>query len=95
MMYKTKPKPVTIVSFDEFVKYGLSVSKNTVNGMPWSFEYSGLSVTHETDSCYILSDYWTKMNFISGNFLVIDESGDAFLIDKETLEKEYELVEPK
>lgn len=92
MKYKTKPNIVNIVSFDELVEYGITHGANIVNNMPWSFEYCGLTVTHERNDCYILSDGWTTTYFIRENLLVVDESGDVFIIDKNTLEKEYELV---
>ena len=28
-------------------------SDNIVEGLPWSFEYEGFAVSHETDDCYI------------------------------------------
>jgi hypothetical protein len=43
------------MSFDEFVEYGINAGGNVVNGMPWSFVYSGHSISHENDDCYLIT----------------------------------------
>ena len=43
-----------IYTFDEFVEYGRLNGGNIVNGMPWSFEFNGYSVSHENDDMYII-----------------------------------------
>lgn len=45
------------VTFGELIAHGRNVTppNQLINGMPWSFLYKGLSVTHETDICYLIS----------------------------------------
>jgi len=43
-----------LVTFDEFVQYGIDHGANIVNGMPWSFIFNGHAVTHETDDLYLI-----------------------------------------
>jgi len=49
------------ITFDALVAHGLERCKaegreyNIVNGMPWSFDFHGIDVTHENDNCYLLN----------------------------------------
>ena len=43
-----------LVTFDEFVQYGIDHGANVVNGMPWSFMFNGHAVTHENDDLYLI-----------------------------------------
>jgi len=43
-----------LVTFDEFVQYGIDHGANVVNGMPWSFIFNGHAVTHENDDLYLI-----------------------------------------
>lgn len=41
--------------FEQLVEHGLKQpGANIVNGMPWSFDFHGLPVTHESDRCYLI-----------------------------------------
>lgn len=54
------PKPVAALptyTFDEFVQYGRDNGGNIVRGMPWSFKFHGIAVTHENDQCYRLGTF--------------------------------------
>lgn len=44
---------IEAITFDELVAHGRTQTEDT-NGMPWSFEYEGHVITHETDDCYII-----------------------------------------
>jgi hypothetical protein len=46
----------TRTTFDQLVQYGRDNGANIVNGMPWSFSFAGLPVTHENDRLYLVSD---------------------------------------
>ncbi len=56
MKYRNKPVLVEVeaVTFEELVEHGRQSGANTVNGMPWSFTFSGFPITHETDDCYLI-----------------------------------------
>lgn len=43
------------ITFEELIEYGRNNGANTVNGMPWSFNYNGVPVTHENDECYLIA----------------------------------------
>lgn len=45
---------IQAISFDDLIRYGQSSTKNLVKGMPWSFEFKGRVITHETDECYLI-----------------------------------------
>lgn len=42
------------ILFDELVEYGKEHGANIVNGMPWSFNYHDISISHENDQCYLV-----------------------------------------
>lgn len=44
-----------IITFENFVKYGLMVSDNIRDGVPWSFTFNGHPVTHENDNLYLIT----------------------------------------
>lgn len=48
------PDDIQAVTFDALVEYGKTHGANIVNGMPWSFEYEGIPITHENDQCYLI-----------------------------------------
>lgn len=49
------------ITFDALVAHGLAACRaegrehNIINGLPWSFDFHGIAVTHENDDCYILN----------------------------------------
>lgn len=43
------------LTFDEFVQYGLDQNSNIVDGVPWSFDFQGLPVSHETNDKYLIT----------------------------------------
>lgn len=55
------PAGVCRTTFDELVRHGLAEclaehrDDSIVNGMPWSFTYKGMPVSHENDDCYIVA----------------------------------------
>lgn len=53
--------------FDKFVAYGIAAGANVVNGMPWSFKFGGIPVTHENDDLYIVGDW----RFARGDTLIV------------------------
>jgi len=43
-----------VITWDEFISYGLNHFSNIVDGMPWSFDWMGFKSTHENDRLYII-----------------------------------------
>lgn len=87
--FKMKPMIVEAVTFDELVAYGLTQTDNVYNNMPWSFEFMGIPVTHETDDCYIIgTEKFTRNHLlvVKDNEISIVEK-DAFDLISEPLEE--------
>lgn len=59
-----------MITFDELVKHGLENGANVVNGVPWSWEINGKSVTHENDGRYIIETVDGNKNFDRGDKLM-------------------------
>lgn len=87
--YKMKPMIVEALNFDELMQYGLTKTENVYNGLPWSFDYMGIPITHETDDCYVIGG---KIKFTKNQMLIIKEDEisvtdtDVFDIISEPLE---------
>lgn len=60
------------ISFNELIEYGRNNGANIVNGMPWSFSYRGMPVTHENDMCYLILIDGNSFRFEPGDVLVTD-----------------------
>lgn len=88
--FRMKPMIVEAVTFDELIQYGLTQTDNIYNGMPWSFEYMGIPITHETDDCYIIggSERFTrnKLLIVKGDDISVVDA-DAFELISEPLEE--------
>lgn len=63
--------PRGIYDFDALVEYGKKNGANIVIGMPWSFSFCGLAVTHENDDLYIVGPW----QFRRGDSLVVHADG--------------------
>ena len=87
--FKMKPMIVEAITFDELVEYGLEHSDNIIHHMPWSFEFMGIPITHETDDCYIVdTERFTRNHLlvVKDNEISIAEK-DAFDLISEPLEE--------
>ena len=51
-----KVTEVEAYTLDEIVQFGLLHSANIVEDMPWSFDFLGFPVSHETDNLYIVGN---------------------------------------
>lgn len=64
------------ITFDELIQHGKDNWANIVNGMPWSWEINGKTITHENDSRYIIETLDGLMDFENGSdTLIAYESG--------------------
>lgn len=87
--FKMKPMIVEAITFDELIQYGLEHTNNIYNNMPWSFEFMGIPITHETDDCYIVgAEIFTRNHLlvVKDNEISIVEK-DAFDLISEPLEE--------
>lgn len=92
MKYRKKPVVIEAVTFDEFVEYGRSVT-NEVDGMPWSFNYNGHPVTHETDTCYLIPTLEGIHQFTPNDMLITGVNGEIYPCKIDIFEKTYEKAE--
>lgn len=86
MKYKEKnPKPRVIeaITFDELIEYGKAfIGVNMVNGMPWSFEYKGNAITHETDTYYlVITEFGETIDFTPEDILITEKDRVHTMMD--------------
>lgn len=84
---------VEAITFDELVQYGRDNGGNIVKGMPWSFRYEGEPITHNTDTCYLVTTPEGTKNMTSDNMLITGVTGKLFVMTIEEFEKIYTKVE--
>ena len=88
--FMRKPVAVEALTFDELVQHGIDHGANIINGMPWSFLYNGVPVTHENDECYIVG--MTSLEMTPKRMLVHHEFGVSVYTLEEFAEQ-YEAVD--
>jgi hypothetical protein len=93
--YVSKPEHVEAITFEELVEIGRSSGTplHGKNGMPWSFEYKGKPVTHESDACYLVpGESGETMRFTPQHMLMNDEQGNLFTCGLDIFNQVYEEV---
>lgn len=91
--FRKKPVVVEAITFDEFVQYGKDTGAGLVNGMPWTFEYKGHPVTHETDGCYLIPTAEGTYNFTPADMLITGVKGEIYPCKLDIFAATYEPVE--
>ena len=84
---------VEVINYDDFIQYGKDHAGNLVCGMPWSFEYAGNPVSHETDTCYIVPTPDGIDFFTPCDMLILDAQGDLWSLNKGFFDSAYEVAE--
>ena len=90
MLYKTKTffdnsEPIVeVITFYELIDYGKANGANMNNGMPWSFKYKWILVTHENDRLYLIGSKGEKMT--PDDVLVIYDENSFSIQEKELFE---------
>ncbi len=94
-MAKFRKKPVVIeaITFDELVKHGLENGANVNNGMPWSWNYKGHSITHENDQCYLIPTLEGTHHMTPADMLITGVKGEIYPCKIDIFEATYEKVE--
>jgi hypothetical protein len=88
--YTTKPQQVSAYTFEEFVQYGIDTGAEVHDdGMPWSFNFYGVPITHENAERYIVSNSYFNM----GEMIVIGERGSIGIYSLSDFEDRYDTVE--
>lgn len=93
-LYRKKPVVIEAITFDELVSHGVAIAPVLVRGMPWSFEYQGHHITHETDDCYLVPTLEGTMQMQRGDMLLTGIQGEMYLCKPDIFAATYELVEP-
>jgi hypothetical protein len=73
------------IDFNGLVDYG-KARANIVNGMPWSFEYEGIPITHESDQCYLVCEGLRPLRLYPRQVLVLIQ-GTPSIWSREGFEK--------
>lgn len=77
--YRVKePLLIEALTFEELVEYAKEHGANCMNGIPWSFSYYGLPITHENDDCYLIPSAESEKGpkrFNRGDMLIQDYFG--------------------
>lgn len=87
-----KPPIIEAITFDRLIEYGKTHGANMVDGMPWSFEYEGYPVTHETDEHYLIIDGANTIDVTPGDMLIIDQDR-IYTMSDDVFPSMYEPIE--
>lgn len=90
--FKRKPATVQAITFDQLVQHGRDSEANIVHGMPWSFHYKGLPVSHENDECYLITTSVGTVHLTPKDMLVTTENGGTYSQPVEMFLEAYEPV---
>lgn len=90
MKFRKKPVVIEAITFDELVEYGRNNGANIVGGMPWSFDYKGQWITHQSDDCYLIPTLEGSMKFNRGDMLITGVKGEIYPCKLDIFEATYE-----
>ena len=92
MKFRKKPTVIEAITFDELVQHAKDqgVPLHGESQMPWSFEYGGHRVTHETDDCYLIPTLEGTMRFERGDMLITGVAGEIYPCKAEIFARTYE-----
>ena len=89
-MYIKKPTVMIGITFEELVEYGKKQEgANIVDGMPWSFDYKDVPITHENDSCYLIQTLTGMQRMGLDDVLMSNDAGELIVVSGEELNGEY------
>jgi hypothetical protein len=91
--YRKKPVMVEAITFDELVAHGIAAGARCERGMPWSFEYKGQPITHESDDCYLIPTLEGTMRFERGALLITGVKGEIYPCAADIFAATYDRVE--
>jgi len=90
---KATKKQITIdfFTFDEIVEIGKKTNPDSINnGMPWSFEFEGVQLTHENDECYIVPTLEGNHFFTPNDVLIKGVKGELYPCKKDIFIMTYD-----
>lgn len=90
MQYRKKPVVVEAFTFEEFIEEGRKVATSAIDGIPWSFQFRGHPITHETDDCYLIPTLEGTMKFNRGDMLIVGVKGEIYPCKKDIFDATYD-----
>ena len=90
--YRKKPVEIEAYTFDEFIELGKTLTKELVDGMPWSFNINGYPVTHCSDELYLISTLEGDHNMTIDDMLIIGVKGEIYPCKIDIFKMTYEKV---
>lgn len=97
MKFRKRPVVIEAITFEELVAHGVRTrglpGHNMVDGVPWSFEYKGQPITHETNDCYLIPTLEGTMRFERGDMLITGVKGEIYPCKADIFAATYEPVE--
>lgn len=94
MRYRKRPVVIEAITFDELIEHGRASGAPLTNGMPWSFDYQGHPIAHETDHCYLIPTLEGTMKMHRGDMLITGVKGEVYPCRGDIFGATYEPVEP-
>lgn len=88
--FRKKPVVITAITFDQLVAHGIAAGGNVLNGMPWSFAYSGHPITHENDDCYLIPTLEGTMKMGRDDILITGVKGEIYPCKRDIFEATYD-----
>ena len=93
--YRKKPVVIEAITFDELVLHGIQNTDNLVAGMPWSFDYKGHPISHETNECYLIPTLEGTHNMTPNDMLITGVNGEIYPCKKDIFDVTYDKAEPE
>ena len=94
--FRKKAETVIAITFHELVAHGVNqigLDKCHKNGMPWSFQYEGQHISHETDDCYLIPTAKGSVRFNRGDMLITYHPGEIYPLPMAVFRETYESAE--
>lgn len=91
--FRKKPVEIEAITFDELVEHGKGSGAPLHNGMPWSFNYQGHPITHESDDCYLIPTLEGTMRMDRGDMLITGVKGEIYPCKPDIFAATYDRVE--
>lgn len=97
-MRKATKKAVEIsyMTWEDLVKYGAEQNPESAkdhNGLAWSFELNGYSITNENDECYLIPTLEGIHNMTPKDVLIIGVKGEIYPCKIDIFEMTYDFSE--
>lgn len=86
---KAKTPELTMITFEGLIDWAKAANTPLVNGVPWSFTYSGHPVTHENDDLYLVDGNQMRRDDV----LVLSTRNEVWIYPVEEFTELYDVVD--